>query len=105
MERCPVLDGSLLGWLEVIAELPALGATTIVPGHGPASASIPGAFEPQKRYLTMLRDSVRAFINDNGLLEDAVRGLPHESERSRWALFDETHGRNISAAYAELEWE
>ena len=105
MERCPVLDGSLLGWLEVMADLQRLRAITVVPGHGPAMASIPGAFEAQARYLTKLRDSVRAFLDENGLLEDAVRALPHESERSRWALFDETHGRNVSAAYAELEWE
>lgn len=105
IERCPVLDGSLIGWLEVIAGLQQLGATSVVPGHGPAVATMPGAFEPETRYLTALRDSVRAFIADNGLLEDAVQALPHESERPNWVLFDETHGRNVNAAYAELEWE
>ena len=105
MERCPVIDGSLLGWVEVTASLAELGAKTVVPGHGPAHASIPGAIEAQTRYLTTLRDSVRAFIADNGLLEDAVRALPLEKEQKKWALFDDTHGRNISAAYAELEWE
>ncbi|MGI9489248.1 MAG: quinoprotein relay system zinc metallohydrolase 2 [Geminicoccaceae bacterium] len=105
MERCPVVDGSLLGWVDVIDDIHEIGAKTVVPGHGPAHASPPGAFEPQTRYLTTLRDSVRAFLADGGLLEDAVRALPLESERPHWALFDETHGRNISAAYAELEWE
>jgi quinoprotein relay system zinc metallohydrolase 2 len=105
MERCPVLDGSLLGWLDVMASLPELGATAVVPGHGPAMASIPGALEPQARYLTALRDSIRAFLNENGLLEDAVRALPHDDERAHWLLFDETHPRNVNAAYAELEWE
>lgn len=105
MERCPVVDGSLLGWLNLMASLADLGAKTVVPGHGPAYASLPGAPEPQTRYLTTLRDSVRAFIADNGLLEDAARALPLENERKHWALFDETHPRNISAAYTELEWE
>lgn len=105
MERCPVLDGSLLGWLDVIDELSGIGAKTVVPGHGPAKAAIPGAFAPEARYLRTLRDSVRAYIAENGLLEHAVRALPLESERSRWVLFDETHPRNVTAAYAELEWE
>ena len=105
MERCPVVDGSLLGWLDVMAALADLGATGVVPGHGPVHASLPGAFEAQARYLTTLRDSVRAFIAEGGFLEDAVRAVALESERPHWALFDETHGRNVSAAYAELEWE
>ncbi len=105
MERCPVVDGSLLGWVGVVSTLTELGAKTVVPGHGPAHASLPGAFEAQTRYLATLRDSVRAYIADGGLLEDAVRALPLENERKRWALFDETHARNINAAYVELEWE
>lgn len=105
MERCPVLDGSLLGWLGVMEQLAVLGATGIVPGHGPAVAPLPAALEPQARYLTALRDAVRGFLAEGGLLEDAVHSTPLDDERSRWALFDETHGRNVSAAYAELEWE
>lgn len=105
MERCPVVDGSLIGWVEVMSTLIEIGAKTVVPGHGPAHASIPGAFEPQTRYLTTLRDSVRAYIADSGLLENAVRALPLENEKNQWALFEETHARNINAAYVELEWE
>lgn len=105
MERCPVVDGSLIGWLEVQANLADIGAKRVVPGHGPVDASLPDAFAPQARYLTILRNAVRAFLAEGGLLEDAVRALPLESERAQWTLFDETHGRNVSAAYAELEWE
>ncbi|MEZ5930572.1 MAG: quinoprotein relay system zinc metallohydrolase 2 [Alphaproteobacteria bacterium] len=103
--RCPVVDGSLLGWLEVIAELTDTGAKAVVPGHGPSIVPLSGAFEPQARYLRALRDSVRAYIAEGGLIEDAVATLPLASERPHWALFDETHPRNVSAAYAELEWE
>jgi quinoprotein relay system zinc metallohydrolase 2 len=105
VERCPVVDGSLLGWLEVMAELSAAQAKAVVPGHGPAIVPISGAFEPQARYLRTLLDSVRAFIAEGGLLEDAVATLPLDSERSRWALYEETHPRNVTAAYTELEWE
>jgi quinoprotein relay system zinc metallohydrolase 2 len=105
MDRCPVLDGSLLGWLNLIDKITEIGAKSVVPGHGPSLAPFPSGFAPQARYLATLRDSVRAFIAENGLLEDAVRALPLESERSNWVLFDETHGRNVNAAYVELEWE
>lgn len=105
MERCPVIDGSLLGWVDESQKISELGAKIVVPGHGPAYASLSGAFEPQTRYLTTLRDSVRAFIADAGLLEDAVRALPLENEKKNWALFDETHPRNVNTAYVELEWE
>ena len=105
MERCPVIDGSLLGWVDVTDNIHEIGAKTVVPGHGPAHAPLSGAFEPQTRYLTTLRDSLRAFIAENGLLEDAVRALPLQSEKKHWVLFDETHPRNVNAAYVELEWE
>ncbi len=105
MERCPVVDGSLLGWVDVIDNMAEMEATSVVPGHGPAMAPNPRAFGPQTRYLATLRDSVRAYIAEGGLLDDAIRALPLESERPHWALYDETHGRNVSAAYAELEWE
>ena len=105
MERCPAVDGSLNGWLEVMATIPELGARSVVPGHGPPHAPLPSALEPQWRYLTAVRNSVRSFLAEDGLLEDAVRALPLESEQAAWALFDETHPRNLNAAFVELEWE
>jgi hypothetical protein len=32
-------------------------------------------------------------------------GLVVRHERDRWLLFDQYHRRNVTAAYAELEWE
>ncbi|MGH1480193.1 MAG: quinoprotein relay system zinc metallohydrolase 2 [Geminicoccales bacterium] len=105
MERCPVLDGRLLGWLDVLDELQQIEAKMVVPGHGPISAAWPDALGAERRYLTRLRDEVRDFLAGGGLLDDVVETLTFEDERAAWQLFDEYHGRNVSAAYAELEWE
>ncbi|MGI9491275.1 MAG: quinoprotein relay system zinc metallohydrolase 2 [Geminicoccaceae bacterium] len=105
MERCPVVDGSLLGWLKVMDDLEGGTATAVVPGHGPVSAAWPDAIAAQRRYLTRLLDEVRQFLDQGGLLEEAVDAVAFDDERTNWALFEHYHGRNVSAAYAELEWE
>ena len=51
IDRLPVVDGSLKGWLEVLAELRRTPAARVVPGHGPASAPWPQALDAQERYL------------------------------------------------------
>ncbi|HEX5796033.1 MAG TPA: quinoprotein relay system zinc metallohydrolase 2 [Geminicoccaceae bacterium] len=104
MERVPVIDGSLLGWLEVLAVLRAQDAVRVVPGHGPASAAWPEALLPLERYLTRLRDEIRALIASGGTLEQAVATVARD-ERPRWRLFDVYHPRNVTAAFTELEWE
>jgi hypothetical protein len=37
-------------------------------------------------------------------IEEAVN-VVGQSERGKWALFDDYHGRNVTQAYKELEWE
>jgi quinoprotein relay system zinc metallohydrolase 2 len=104
MERCPVIDGSLLGWLAVLEALRPREVARVVPGHGPVSAPWPAALEPQLAYLTRLRDEIRAVLAAGGTLEQAVATVGQE-ERSEWLLFDDYHARNVTAAFAELEWE
>jgi glyoxylase-like metal-dependent hydrolase (beta-lactamase superfamily II) len=100
----PALDGSLLGWLALLDELRRLPARHVVPGHGPASASWPDALGAEERYLTLLRDEVRAVIRSGGTMEEAAATVGRE-EAGRWALFDDYHARNVIAAFHELEWE
>ena len=69
VDRLPVVDGSLKGWLEVISELRRLPASHVVPGHGPASAPWPGALESQERYLRALLRDVRREIAEGGRIE------------------------------------
>jgi hypothetical protein len=43
-------------------------------------------------------------IKEGKTLEDATR-VAGFSERDAWKLFDQYHVRNVTAAFAELEWE
>ena len=43
VERVPVIDGSLNGWLAVMQQLRGQPARRAVPGHGPSSVPWPGA--------------------------------------------------------------
>jgi quinoprotein relay system zinc metallohydrolase 2 len=104
VERVPVLDGSLLGWLNVLAALRARRPARVVPGHGPVSAAWPEAARPLERYLVRLRDDTRAVLAAGGTLEQAVTTVG-QAERDRWRLFDFYHPRNVTAAFTELEWE
>ena len=47
---------------------------------------------------------VRALIAAGGAIEEAPAKVAQQ-ERDKWRLFDEFHARNVTAAFAELEWE
>lgn len=100
----PALDGSIMGWLSVTAALKKLPAERAVPGHGPSSVPWPQALAPQERYLGKIAEGVRTFIAEGRPLAEAADTVGRE-ERYNWHLFDEFNARNVSGAYAELEWE
>lgn len=103
MERLPVVDGSITGWLAVLDELAALPAARVVPGHGPPAAPWPEALLPQRAYLAGLRDAVRARLDAGRSLSDTVAEVPPPA--ASWLLREGNHERNVTAAYTELEWE
>ncbi len=104
MERIPALDGNLKGWLEVLEQLRSVEAKRAVPGHGPASAEWPAALAAEEHYLKTLRDEVRDLLAEGGTLEQALESVGN-SEKGQWQLFEQHHKRNVSKAFAELEWE
>ena len=103
VERLPVVDGSLLGWIEVMQELAALPASRAVPGHGPAAVPWPGALEPQRRYLSGLRDSIRQSLAAGHSLAATVAEVA--PPKDGWLLVEDNHPRNVTTGYTELEWE
>lgn len=103
-EHIPTIDGSLVGWLKLIDVLKTESASRVVPGHGPASMKWPDALKPMQSYLQTIADQVRQAIADGLTLEEATKTVGKEIA-SHWQLADEHHIRNVTAAYAELEWE
>ena len=100
----PALDGSLLGWQEVMADLAALPITRLIPGHGGPVLDWPEGAAPMRRYLDVLEADTRAALDRGDRLAEAVQEIA-ESERPHWQLFDAYNPRNATAAFTELEWE
>jgi quinoprotein relay system zinc metallohydrolase 2 len=100
----PVVDGSIKGWLALMDRLAAEKITRVVPGHGPPAMPWPDALLAQKRYLDSLVTQIRDYIERGVPLSQAAREIGVD-EKQAWVLFDDFNARNVSAAFAELEWE
>jgi len=100
----PTLDGSLRGWLSLIDQLERHALARVVPGHGPHAMQLPAALGDEKRYWSTVAGDVRKLIAEGQTLSEATK-TAGQSERGKWAMFDQYHVRNVTAAFAELEWE
>lgn len=100
----PTIDGSITGWLAVLDEMGKRKAARVVPGHGPKTMELPQALVPEQEYLSTIADDVRRQIAEGKTLEQATKSAGF-TEKDAWKLFDQYHVRNVTAAYAELEWE
>ncbi|MCY0096483.1 quinoprotein relay system zinc metallohydrolase 2 [Hoeflea ulvae] len=103
-EHAPALDGSALGWRDVLARLQALPYQKIVPGHGGPLLDWPQAAAPLQDYLDVLIDDTRAAIARGDTLGQAAETVA-QSQSDHWALFELFNPRNATVAYTELEWE
>jgi glyoxylase-like metal-dependent hydrolase (beta-lactamase superfamily II) len=103
-ERIPVIDGSVKGWLNVIAKIRAIPARLVVPGHGWVKGDWRDALAKQEAYLQALVNEARAAIKRGDTIQQAIKTVG-QSARNDWLLFDSNHPRNVTAVYAELEWE
>jgi len=104
VRRVPALDGSLKGWLKELGALKGVQAQRAVPGHGPTSVDWPAGVQDLERYLsTLLRETQEAITK--GMDLDAAVKTVAQGERSRWKLFDDYNGHNITQAFKELEWD
>jgi quinoprotein relay system zinc metallohydrolase 2 len=104
IEHIPTLDGSLKGWLAELAKLESKSFNYVIPGHGPLVTDWPASMQAEKTYLQALLLDVKQAIKNGVYLEDAVKTIG-QGGNSHWKLFDQFHKRNVSKAYAELEWD
>jgi quinoprotein relay system zinc metallohydrolase 2 len=100
----PVLDGSIVGWLQVMGGLADVPAKLVIPGHGPPMIDWPQALEAQRRYLERMTQDVRGLI-DQGASLSVAASTAGQSEKNAWDLFEEYNARNATAAFVELEWK
>lgn len=104
IDRIPVLDASLRGWLKTMEMLKSQPANHVIPGHGTITMSWPEAASAQGEYLEMLLNETRNEISKGTFMEDIVDNVGQE-EKTRWLLHEQDHRRNVTKAFAELEWE
>ncbi|NVO08311.1 MAG: quinoprotein relay system zinc metallohydrolase 2 [Rhodoferax sp.] len=104
VQHLPVLDGNLHGWLCAMDALQSLAVGTVVPGHGLPSHDWPAALDAQRAYLSGLLRDTRSAIREGLTLQQTVdRVAP--SPAFTWLLTERFQRRNVTAAYAEPEWE
>jgi quinoprotein relay system zinc metallohydrolase 2 len=103
-EHIPVIDGSINGWLAELVRLEKQDYHHVIPGHGALVTDWKHALQLQKRYLTLLRDQIRVIIQQGKFLEEALKTVAYTEAKS-WKLFAQFHRKNITSAFAELEWE
>ena len=111
----PAIDGSLSGWLDWIAAGPPAGLPPprlppprlIVPGHGPVATTWPEAVDPERRYLSALRDSARQAVAAGMGLGEAIPAIVAMMRplADGWADYEPTTARNAATAFSEAEWE
>lgn len=104
LEHIPVIDGSIKGWIAEIETLEKQRYKLVIPGHGGLVRDWPASLQPQKHYLLSLASEIRGMIKQGKTLEYAVEhaGL---SFKDAWQLFQQFHRKNVTIAFAELEWE
>lgn len=104
LEHIPVIDGSIKGWLSELNRLEKNRYALVIPGHGPLVKDWPVSMQPQKNYLTLLSNEIRTLIKTGKTLEQAVTSVGL-SAKNQWQLYEQFHRKNVTIAFAELEWE
>jgi len=100
----PVVDGSVLGWIDLLDALALRPASRVVPGHGAVSQPWPAAAGPTRDYLARLVAETRDALARGEPLSVAGARVGADL-RGAWELFDDFNARNATTVYRELEWE
>lgn len=103
----PIVDGSVLGWLDWLAQAPQPMPRLVVPGHGGVAGDWQDATGTEIRFLMALVDETRQRIAAGEPMSQAVPGIGAALQpmAGEWNSFDMSVARDATAAYKELEWE
>ncbi|MFW5431771.1 MAG: quinoprotein relay system zinc metallohydrolase 2 [Methylophilaceae bacterium] len=104
IERTPVLEGDLKGLIATLDTLKTYEVKQVVPGHGPHTKDWVQAIDNAQRYLNVLLTDIRAAIENDVGLEEAM-ATAAAGEKDKWVLFDVANRRNVNILYPALEWE
>jgi glyoxylase-like metal-dependent hydrolase (beta-lactamase superfamily II) len=89
-------------WVASFEAMAAFNPKHVVPGHGHAT-SLDRARADTYDYLTSLRESVSAFIEEGGDISE-IRKID-QSKFNYLLNYDTLAGRNAQKVFTELEWE
>ena len=95
------LMGSVAGWLDALDRVRALGAETIIPGHGPIAG--PEVLDDVAAYLRFVQQSAKAAYDAGASPLDAARDLDL-GRFAEWTDSERIVG-NLHRAYSELRGE
>ncbi len=95
------LMGSIGGWLDALERLRALGAETIIPGHGPIAG--PAVLDDVDEYLRFVQEAARAGFNAGASPLEVARDLDL-GRFAEWTDGERIVG-NLHRAYSELRGE
>ena len=95
------LMGSVAGWLEALDRVRALGAETIVPGHGPVAG--PEVLDDVADYLRFVQQSAKAGFEAGAAPLEVARELDL-GRFGEWTDSERIVG-NLHRAYSELRGE
>jgi quinoprotein relay system zinc metallohydrolase 2 len=104
VDHMPVVDGKIIGWIRLTETLASMAVRRVVPGHGDVGTAWRDALAKQGNYLRALVDQTRVALKAGRTLAQAVEQVG-QAEAAHWALSESFHRRNVTATFAELEWE
>ena len=95
-------DADTAHWLEVLTQLDETDLVALIPGHGPAAADPNAAVRGTLRYLTYVRETMAAAVEEMIPFAEAYANTDW-SEFSHLPAFEATHRRNAFGVYLSLE--
>jgi hypothetical protein len=90
------------GWIETWPIFEALGAETVIPGHG-SPTDMATVTEFTRDYLVYLREKVGEVLDEGGTLTDAYN--VDQTPYAQLETYDELARLNAGRVFAQMEFE